>query len=75
MLRTYTEFMKVIVRCEDNRNFWNHVADEYCTYDEKKKADCKANADNNQKEIDELCAKYPAFGSMYKLNLNRKKAS
>lgn len=75
MLRTYTDFMKVINRCEDNINFWAHIATEYCLYDEKKKNDCLANANESQKTIDELCTKYPAFGSMYKLNKTRKRAS
>lgn len=75
MLRTYTDFMKVIDRCEDNVNFWAHIATEYCLYDEKKKEDCLANAKESQNRIDKLCAEYPAFGSMYRLNKSRKIAS
>ena len=60
MLRTYTDFMKVIARCEDNRNFWNHVAKDYCIPGTKKYDE--AIADANAKINRAICGSALSLG-------------
>ena len=71
MLKTYTAFMKEVNQVQAGIDLWTSVAKNATR--EYQKEYCKAIITEAQEAIEDLCVAYPAFATLYKLNLTRQK--
>ena len=74
MLRTFTEFMRIVNAHIEMAEWWENVAEKYCEYGTAKYSECVDNGRQQRIAVLDLCEKYPIFGTLYNLNKARKRA-